>query len=251
MSDFLKPTRDVGWAFLFALKRESAPFTRGLRLVHTITDAPCPARRFAARRRDALVLETGIGAARAAAAARWVLDTCSPRLVVACGFAGALEPSLPVGGVFLASEVVEPGDQCWRTALPVELGDLPCGRLLTVPRLVATPEQKCGLARQFAAVAVDMESAAVAAVCQTRRVPCAVVRAVSDAAGAGLSPQLVRLLAAERVAPRRVLTALVRRPWLAGELWRLARDTRRAAHQLGRVLRRLLDATSLARAVTD
>src|SRR5438128_8889274 len=128
MSEPSKPTRGVGWAFLFALRRESAPFTRRLRPLRACNDAPCPARLFVTRRDPALVLETGAGAERAAAAARWVLETHQPRLVVACGFAGALAPSPAVGDVFLASEVVEPDDLHWRVTLPAELGDLPCGR---------------------------------------------------------------------------------------------------------------------------
>jgi adenosylhomocysteine nucleosidase len=239
MSEHLKPTRGVGWAFLFALRRESAPFTRGLRRLRSFAEAPCPARLYATRHDRALVLETGIGAARAAAAVRWVLESCSPRLVVAAGFAGALAPSLAVGEVILASEVVEPEDLRWRVALPAELGDLLCGRLLSVPRLVTTPEEKRALARQYGALAVDMESAAVAEMCQERRVPCAVVRAISDAADAGLSPQLVTLLAGGRASPARVIAALLRRPRLVGELWRLARDTRRAARRLAQVLHRL------------
>jgi adenosylhomocysteine nucleosidase len=240
VSEPSKPTR-IGWAFLFALRRESAPFTRRLRPLRACDGAPCPARLFATRREPALVLETGIGAERAAAAAQWALEHFTPRLVAACGFAGALTSTLAVGDAFLASEVVETDDLHWRVTLPAELGDLPCGRLLTVPRLAATPAAKRSLARQFGALAVDMESAAVAEVCQSQRVPCACVRAVSDAADAGLSPRLVALLAGGRVAPLRVLAALVRSPGLAGELWRLARDTRQAARRLAAVLNKLLE----------
>src|SRR5438094_5129989 len=104
MSYESKPTRGVGWAFLFALRRESAPFARGLRLVHRYPDAPCAAARVETRRGGgAVILETGIGADRAAAASRWALSHVAPRLVVACGFAGALAPTLHVGDVLLAS----------------------------------------------------------------------------------------------------------------------------------------------------
>ena len=138
--------------------------------------------------------------------------------------------------------MVESDDLHWRTAIPAELGDLPCGRLASSPRLVATPADKAALAAATGALAVDMESAAIAEVCQAARVPCAAVRAISDAADTALSPQLVALLAGGRVSPRRVLMALLRRPALAGELWRLARDTRRAARRLADALGRLLEA---------
>jgi adenosylhomocysteine nucleosidase len=239
--DTPKPTRGVGWAFLFALARESAPFVRRMRLLRTFADAPCPARLFATRRDPMLVLEIGVGARRAAAAARWVLEECTPRLVVACGFAGALVPTFAVGDVLVASEVVEPDEQRWRVALPAELGDLPCGRLLTASRIVATPAAKRTLAWQFGAVAVDMESAAVAEACQAARVPCACVRVISDAVDADVSPRLVELVASGRVSPLRAVAAVARSPGLALELWRLARDTRRAAARFADALHRLLD----------
>jgi adenosylhomocysteine nucleosidase len=170
-----------------------------------------------------------------------VLDAYPRCLVVACGFAGSLDPSLAVGDVVLASAVVESDDLHWQVALPAELGDLRCGRLLTVPRLVTTAHDKRALALQFHAAAVDMESAAIAEVCQQRHVPCAVLRAISDAADAGLSPQLVTLLTGERLSPSRVVLALARRPLLVGELWRLGRDTWKAAHRLADALMRLIN----------
>jgi adenosylhomocysteine nucleosidase len=243
MNDFSKPTRSVGWAFLFALRRESEPFGRRLQLVHPLPDAPCPAARVETHRGAAVILETGIGVERAATAARWALEQFEPRLVVACGFAGALSPSLKVGDVLLASEVLEPGEDelNWRTAVPAELGDLPVRRLVTVQRLVATQTEKQALARQTHAVMVDMESAAIAEACQEWNVPCAVVRVISDTAATALSPRLVNLLSGGRASPWRVLWAVARSPRLIIEIWRLARDTRLAAHALASALAKIVD----------
>jgi adenosylhomocysteine nucleosidase len=242
MSDETRPTRRVGWAFLFALRRESAPFARQFRLLKRLPDAPCSARLYETRRGAVLVLETGVGSDRAAAAVRWLMQHHSPRLVIACGFAGALSPTLKVGDVLLASEVVEPGEDelRWRTAVPAELGDLPVGRLVTVAELAGRPAAKRILARQTGAVVVDMESAAIAEACQARRVPCAVVRAISDAADTMLSARLVALLSGGRVSPWRVLGAVMRSPSLTIELWRLARNTRIAARRLAAALRRIV-----------
>ena len=244
MSNISEPTRGVGWAFLFALRRESAPFERRFELCATIGRRPYLAQHgfIRAGANRLVVMETGIGAERAGAAARWVLEQCMPRLVVACGFAGALSPTLKIGDVLVASEVVEPAEDelHWRTAVPAEVGDLTVGRLLTAKRLVATPADKRSLARQTRAVAVDMESAAIAEACEQWRVPCAVVRAISDTADTRLSPRLVTLLSGGQVAPWRVLTALVRSPRLAIELCRLARDTRIAARRLGETLNKLI-----------
>src|SRR5262245_25137574 len=150
MNEPSKPTRGVGWAFLFALRRESAPFARRLQLVHALPDAPCPAVRVETARGGAVILETGVGTDRAAAATLWVLKRHDPRLVVVAGFAGALSPTMRVGDVLLASEVVEAGDENlhWRTVVPAELGELPVGRLVTVKQLAGRPAAKRTLARE-------------------------------------------------------------------------------------------------------
>jgi adenosylhomocysteine nucleosidase len=236
-----KPTRGVGWAFLFALRRESAPFTRRLRFAERLP-APCPATLYETKRGPAVVLETGIGAKRAAAAIRWLLDNFEPRLVVVCGYAGALSATLRVGDVLLASEVVEPADELrWRTAVPAELGDLPVGRLVTVSRLIATSADKRSLARQTGAVMVDMESAAIAEACKEARVPCAVVRAISDTAETELSKATATIITVGgRVLFWELLAAVFRAPGFVVEMWRLARDSRIAARALAGVLQRLL-----------
>jgi adenosylhomocysteine nucleosidase len=212
---------------------------RRLRLLQHFPDAPCPAALYAD---SILVLETGVGAARARAAARWLLDNHPPALVVAAGFAGALASHLRVGDVVVASEVVEESGARWPCVIPARLADQRVGRLLTARHLIADPAGKLALGQQFQADVVDMESAAVAVECAEDGVPFAAVRAVSDASDVALSPQLVRLLAGERVAPLRVLTALARSPRLAGELWRLANGTRVAARNLAAALHTALAA---------
>ena len=194
--------------------------------------------------RSIVVLETGVGPDRARRAVNWFLDQRrqgAPDLVITAGFAGALSRTLSIGDIVVASEVIEPDDIAWRVALPAELGDLICGRILTWPRMVTTPTEKKALFDQTKALAVDMESGSIAETCVARRVPCAVVRAVSDTSEEGLSPELLRLLDGGQVSLLRVFGRLVRRPRLIGELWRLQRATRRASRNLAEALWRLLD----------
>ncbi|HTK75588.1 MAG TPA: hypothetical protein VL371_10050 [Gemmataceae bacterium] len=234
-------TRPISLCVLFALRRESTPFTRRLKQLTTLSAAPCPARLLDAHGKEVVVLETGIGAERAGRAIAWVLDNFSPHLVVAAGFAGALSRTLRLGQVVVASEVNEPDEVTWRVALPTELGDLVCGRLFTSPRMLTTTAAKTALFEATGAIAVDMESGPIVEACIARRVPCAAVRAVSDTREEELSSELARLLDGGRVSLRRVLMAIVRRPKLIAELWRLHRATRRAANNLADALSRLLD----------
>ena len=109
----------------------------------------------------------------------------------------------------------------------------------TSERSLTTPAAKKALLEGTGALAVDMESGPIVEACVARRVPCAAVRAVSDTSEEGLSLELVRLLDGGDVTLRRVLAAVMRRPRLIGEFWRLHRATRRAAENLAEALWRL------------
>lgn len=203
---------------LFALEREAAPF-----------------RKSAAVRRGVHVLVMGIGPARARAAAEQIA-AISPQLVVSTGFAGALQAQWKVGDVIIAKEVVDIEGQIW----PCHRVGASSGRLLTSGRLAATTHDKLELGSRFQADAVDMESAAVAAVCARRGIPFLAVRVISDAVETELSPQLVRLLSDGRVSIWRAIRALARTPRLLGEFRRLARDTRLASRLLAVALEKVM-----------
>lgn len=118
----------------------------------------------------------------------------------------------------------------------MERPTLRTGRILTSATLVGCPQQKRRLGEQHQALAVDMESADAARLCQEAGIPFTCLRAISDDCHSALSPQLVEVLCQGEVAPGRLMGAVLRQPGLIAELWRLARDTRRAARQLADAL---------------
>lgn len=240
---------------LFALGREAAPFLREFRPQQRFAGAPCWARFCGPSWLSVLVLETGVGTARTAAALDWLLSSpvlervpYRPKLVISAGYCAALQEPYRVGDVILATQVSDLAGNTWPTTWPGELtGEwrppLHRGRLLTVPHIVGTAEEKRALGQKHETIAADMEAAAAAERCARQGVPFGCVRAVSDDANTPLSPRLASLLTGGRVSPVRVLAALARSPGLAAELWRLARHTRRAARQLGTALGELLTLT--------
>lgn len=235
---------------LFALNREAQPFYRHYRTRRRLVGAPCPAWLCGDPLGRVLVLETGVGAARCETALRWLTETylpgeglLPPPLLIAAGFAGALQNNWHVGDVLLASEVVDLSGRCWPRAPRVEAepgGPWREGRLLSAPRIIAEAHEKQQLGQDSGAAAVDMESACAAAFGLERGIPFASVRVISDEVRTHLSPRLAALLSGSEVRLPRVLAALARAPWLLPELWRLARDTRRAAQRLADALMRCL-----------
>src|SRR5207244_1434326 len=171
-----------------------------------------------------------------------------PKLVLSAGFSGALQEEFHVGDIILATEVASDG-KLWPATWPAEnpAGEwrprLHRGRLLSVPTLIGSPEEKEALGRAHQAAAVDMETAAVARLCRKRDVPFGCVRVILDDLHTPLSPRLVSLISGGRVSPLRALTALVSSPRLGAEFRRLARQSRFAAEQLGTALGELLTLT--------
>lgn len=240
---------------VFALRRESMYLRRAYPCRQRFPGAPCRAefRAGGAGFQPAslsgrletcptvLMLETGVGASAMETALRWCLSgprfgnvPYRPGLLICAGFSGALQPELHVGDLVLATEVVDLQGHRWPALRPAALAehDIPSGRLLTVPDLVGCPQEKQRLGRQYEAIAVDMESAVAARLCHQHNVPFACLRVLSDDCQTILSPHLVDLLRQERVSLPRLAARVLRHPKLFGELWRLARQTRRASRQL-------------------
>ncbi len=234
---------------LFALRRESQYFLRTFHRRTSFSGAPCRPTFYERQDSRVLVLETGIGTTRTAAALESVLngpgqgrESYRPRFVVSAGFSGALQPGCRIGDVVLATEVVDLEGGRWPVGETVVERDL-CvhsGRVLAVPRLVSDPGEKRLLGQKYAALAVDMETATASRMCCQRGIPFRCVRAISDEVDTALSPRLVSLLSGGRVSPWRLLAAVAASPRLMKELWTLARHTRLAAQQLGKVLGQLV-----------
>ncbi|MFN4260145.1 MAG: hypothetical protein ACK4RK_12685 [Gemmataceae bacterium] len=241
---------------LFALSREAGAFLREFRAHQRFPEAPCWARFCGPAWLTLLVLQTGIGADRTAAALTWLLQApllgnvpYRPRVVLSAGFAGALREGLRAGDVVLATEIVDAQGSRWPATWP---GELPAGewrpplrrgRLLTMPHLVGDPKEKQRLGQTQDAWAVDMESAIVAQACTRAGIPFGCLRVVTDDVHTALASDLIALLSRQRASPFRLLAALPRRPSLIRDLARLTRVTRHAAHQLALALGEVLTLT--------
>jgi adenosylhomocysteine nucleosidase len=233
--------------------RESRGFRRAFAPTRRFAGAPCQARVCVSSRLSVLVVETGIGARAAQQALDWVLSKpkldqvpYEPEYLLFAGFAGSLVEHLHVGDLVLATEVIDLAGNRWPTTWPPNSSaggwqpPLARGPILSSNHLIGDPERKRILGQTHGALAVDMESAALARTCSMRRVPFGCVRAISDNVETSLSPALVALLSGSKVSWWRVLAALMRQPALLKDFMRLGRATRSAADQLGKAVGELL-----------
>jgi len=189
-----------------------------------------------------------MGAAAAKIAARRLAESGAAALF-SFGSAGALDPTLRTADVLLPAGVIDETGGRW----PVDHGlhrflsalfapYRPCtADLLAVGRPLAGVQAKIEHWDTGAAAAVDMESAALAAVAAEYAVPFAVLRVVIDEQRHAV-PEV--LLAAcdpfGRVAPARVAALLLGRRVGWRQVADLARARRRAAQRLRRLGRELV-----------
>ncbi len=193
--------------------------------------------------RGVAVMVTGHGQAAARRGAEALIAGHRPRWVISAGFAGGLAPQVTRGDIVMANAVI--GENGQRLAIDLHLSsdhpptkDLHAGALITVDRIVRTAAEKRSLGKKHGALAVDMESLAVAQVCQQEKQRFLAIRAITDALDDELPRDVERLLNKKTLAKRLGSAAgsLVRRPSAAKDLWKLRESAITAAVRLAKFL---------------
>jgi adenosylhomocysteine nucleosidase len=199
----------------FALKEEAAPF-----------------RKIAASRPDISILIVGIGRANAEKSAREFLSKNSPKLVITCGFAGGLNPELKIGDVVFD----KPATCNLQPATFARPAKFHCA-----DRIATTVAEKKKLREQTGADVVEMESAAIQAVCAERYIPCATVRVISDTAHEDLPLDFNALAKPDKNLDfGKLFLAIARSPGKIPKLMALQKKTSFAAQQLAAVLEKII-----------
>lgn len=156
---------------------------------------------------DVVIARAGVGKVNAAVCAQTMALIYEPELIINSGVSGALSPELRVGDVVIGTDVVqhdvdttalgdEPGfvstvdrlsfplDNFASTAIAAAAEELGIravrGRIASGDQFVASTERKEEIVRLFSAVTCEMEAGAIAHVCFLNRIPCAVIRSISD-----------------------------------------------------------------------
>lgn len=213
--------------------------------------------------RDLLLAKTGVGPDNAEAAARRLFEETPVTAALSLGVAGGLSPQLQTGDLIVGDRAIlrRGSGQVLHGEKGSRLESFPCdsglqeaaitvirrldsryylGSILTVDRIVRTPKEKHQLATESGAVALDMESAAIASAALAYSVPFLAIRGVLDPIHEDLAIDFDQFLDAEgEPSLPRLMRYLITHPFTLPRLVGLGRRTKAVCARLGRLLHEL------------
>ena len=139
---------------------------------------------------------SGVGGRCAAGAAKELIKSFRPDLVISTGYAGGLSPEVRVGDIIVTGEVIhESGKRVISRSVDGLNPSPPVrrGPILTTNRFIPFSRDKKTLYAKFGASAVDMESFFLGEEAEKSNIPFLSIRAISDAVDQDL-PQISHIV---------------------------------------------------------
>jgi adenosylhomocysteine nucleosidase len=228
-------------AMVAALERELSGLSRGWSRVEQQYDGS----KFVFFERDEVVaVAGGIGMQAARRAAEAVIALYRPARIQSVGFAGALNASLHVGDLFTPAVVIDARDG---SRVEIDGGAGEAQAVLVTFMDVAGVQQKRRLAKAYAAQAVDMEAAAVAAAAQAHGIGFGATKVISDELGFEMPEMSHFIDSGGQFRTSSFAAFAVMRPWLWMRVAQLAVNSRKATKAVGEHLERFQQELTQAR----
>jgi adenosylhomocysteine nucleosidase len=222
-------------AMLAPMPSELKPITKALSLQPESSGAGVPLHRGRAGNVDIVAMRTGMGLAAAARAAERILDLGDIDRLVVVGIAGSVDDRYEIGDVLQPEVVIDgaSGTELRPAALGTRIA--PGGVLWTSDEFNSDPDHVGRLAAK-GVTALDMETAAIGAVCDARGTPWSVFRSISDRVTDGIVGEEVFALANPDGSPNlgRSVRYIARHPQQLPRLVGIARDALKAANAAAR-----------------
>jgi adenosylhomocysteine nucleosidase len=227
----------------FALPAESSGFVRSLQACGNRTRNTISVITGQIGNHRVEVVHTGVGEQSCRRCVAAYFQEADATLVISAGFAGAVRDELSVADILLAENYSDPA---WLQQAKDKLaGQHPhVGNLFTSAKIVDSNAERDEMARRNGAVAVDMETSAIAEICAKRNIPLLSLRAISDTPGEPFpTPASVLFdLERQRTDPVKLSLYLLTHPAAVPRLFRFARQVNRARSALTQALLTLLRA---------
>jgi nucleoside phosphorylase len=171
-----------------------------------------------------------MGTQLATAGIEALLDAYAVDHVLVVGITGALENETPIGTMVLPEVVVD--SATGREHRPTRLGDAEhAGRMWTTDSLTTDPDDLADLRGQ-GVLALEMETAAIALVCERRGIPWSVFRSISDRPSDNIDPELLAMSNQDGTPNHEAITAyFAKHPENAELLAQLAENSSLAAER--------------------
>jgi adenosylhomocysteine nucleosidase len=229
---------DVG--IVHATAMEVAPFLARCERVRKYTGGDLVFRGGLLGQIRVALAESGMGPKPARRATQALIDGHSPTWIVSAGFSGALQTGMKLGDIVVADSIVDASGVGATIDLKMPANPaagLHVGKLLMLDRIVPTVAEKKSLGEQFGAIAVDMESLAVAKICREAKTKFLAVRVISDDLSADLPKEILSVVnSSGTVRWGAIAGAIFKRLGSAQDLWRLREQATGAAERLATFL---------------
>jgi len=198
------------------------------------------------------LLALGIGKECARIAAEMTVRCYRPDMIISAGFSGGLQDFVRGGDIIVGTDILElrrdQGDEImWdrtykmphpapiRTDHTTEMR-VHYGKLMTTDEMVLRAENKARIGKTTGALAVDMETSAVAAVCAARKTDFLAVRCITDEVDEDLPDEFNDFFVLGQLRADRVFSSCARDPRVVGDLARLGYRAKRSGAKLARFL---------------
>ena len=242
-------------AVFVATRAEARPLWMALCSTSGARRLPGSVARTVLQDREVVLVTTGMGPEHAEAAARRLFDAVPGAVAISAGVSAGLDPLLRLGDLIVADQV----SFHRRSANPVQIFSCDSGLkesavnvilrsgyryhsgpIVTMDQIVLTAKEKRRLAAESGALAVDMESAAIASAAAAKSVPFLAIRAILDPVNEDLEVAFDQFLDhwGEPRTPN-LARYLLAHPLALIPLIRLGSRTRAACRRLGHLLREL------------
>ena len=235
-------------AILVAVKQELRPILRRADAPHIVRQEHLDFYEGTLNDQPVALLALGVGKECARIAAEMTIKCYRPDLIISAGFGGALQNDVRAGDIVIGTEVLDlyaddGKDVRWRCAHRLSRHDevagefrLHRGRILTADEMVLRAKNKMRLGQATGALAVDMETSAVAAVCATHNTDMLAVRCITDNDHENLPREFNDFFIVGQLKPSRIFSACTRRPRLLADLARMGYRAKSSGQNLARFL---------------